>query len=72
VPVRDGEEELDRSCEKLRSITKHEVGQQHPHTTNIRKANCTGHTLLRNCLLKHIIEGKIEEGQCNKKTRKKT
>ena len=24
------------------------------------KANWTGHILLRNCLLKHIIEGKIE------------
>jgi hypothetical protein len=24
------------------------------------KANCTGHILRRNCLLKHVIEGKIE------------
>jgi hypothetical protein len=29
------------------------------HTVRRRKANCTGHILRRNCLLKHIIEGKI-------------
>jgi hypothetical protein len=51
---------LDRSCEKLRSITLDEVEEQQAHTTNIRNANCTGHTLLRNCLLKHIIKGKID------------
>ena len=32
------------------------------HTIKRRKAKCIGHTLRRNCLLKHIIEGKIEEG----------
>jgi len=26
-----------------------------------RKANSIGHTLHRNCLLKHIIEGKMDE-----------
>jgi hypothetical protein len=26
-----------------------------------RKVNWIGHTLRRNCLLKHVIEGKIEE-----------
>jgi glutamyl-tRNA reductase len=31
------------------------------HTMKRRKANCIGHTLRRNCLLKHIIEGKIED-----------
>jgi len=30
------------------------------HTVNKRKANWIGHILLRNCLLKHVIEGKIE------------
>ena len=30
------------------------------HITKRRKANCIGHTLGRNCLLKHVIEGKIE------------
>jgi hypothetical protein len=30
------------------------------HTTKRRKANWIGHILRRNCLLKHVIEGKIE------------
>jgi hypothetical protein len=30
------------------------------HTTNRRKANWIGHNLRGNCLLKHVIEGKIE------------
>jgi hypothetical protein len=30
------------------------------HTINRRKANWMGHILLRNCLLKQVIEGKIE------------
>jgi hypothetical protein len=31
------------------------------HTVKRRKAKWIGHILHRNCLLKHIIEGKIEE-----------
>jgi hypothetical protein len=30
------------------------------HTINRRKANWIGHILLSNCLLKHVIEGKLE------------
>ena len=30
------------------------------HKTKRRKANWTGHILLKNCLLKEVIEGKIE------------
>jgi hypothetical protein len=29
-------------------------------TIKRRKANCIGHMLRRNCLLRHVIEGKIE------------
>ena len=29
-------------------------------TVNRRKANWIGHILRRNCLMKHIVEGKIE------------
>jgi hypothetical protein len=29
-------------------------------TIKIRKANCTGYILSRNCLLKHVIEENIE------------
>jgi hypothetical protein len=32
------------------------------HTIIRRKANWTDHILRRNCLLKHVIEGKIEAG----------
>jgi hypothetical protein len=31
-----------------------------PYTIKRRKANWIGHILLRNCLLKHVIEGKIQ------------
>jgi hypothetical protein len=30
------------------------------HTIKTRKANCIGHILHRSCLLKHVIEGKLE------------
>jgi hypothetical protein len=30
------------------------------HTIKIRKTNWIGHILRRNCLLKHVIEGKLE------------
>ena len=30
------------------------------HTARRRRANCIGHILRRNCLLKHVIELKIE------------
>jgi hypothetical protein len=30
------------------------------HTIKIRKANWICHVLLRNCLLKHVLEGKLE------------
>jgi hypothetical protein len=32
------------------------------HTTERRKADRIGHISCRNCLLKHIIEGKLELG----------
>jgi hypothetical protein len=31
------------------------------HTIKRRKANWIGHILRRNCLLKHVIKGKLEE-----------
>ena len=43
------------------------------HTMKRRKANWIGHTLRRNCLLQHVIEGKIEgKDRSDEKTRKKT
>ena len=41
-------------------MTKFEGEGSVLHTGNRRKGNWFGHTLRRNCLLKHVIEGKIE------------
>jgi hypothetical protein len=30
------------------------------HTVERMKSNCIGHILLRNCLLKYVIEGKMD------------
>jgi hypothetical protein len=42
------------------SLTKSKTGQEYIHIIKRRKAKCIGHTSRRNCLLKHVIEGKIE------------
>jgi hypothetical protein len=57
---KNGDDQLDRSCEKWRSITQSQGGEEFLHTIKIRKANWIGHILRRNCLLKHVIEGKLE------------
>jgi len=33
------------------------------YTTERRKADWFGHTFRRNCLLKHVVGGKIKQGQ---------
>jgi hypothetical protein len=40
------------------------------HDISNRKANWIGHILRINCLLQHVIDGKIE-GRSDRKTRKK-
>jgi hypothetical protein len=40
------------------------------HTVNRRKAHWIGHILRRNCLLKHVIEGKIEDTGRRRRGRK--
>jgi hypothetical protein len=45
-----GEDVLDRVKEE-RNILQ---------TRKLKKANWIGHTLRRNCLLRHVIEGKID------------
>jgi hypothetical protein len=40
-------------------------------TIKRRKANWFGHSLRRNCLLKHVIEGKIEEKSDGKTSKKR-
>jgi hypothetical protein len=39
-------------------------------TVNRRKANWIDHVLRRSCLLKHVMEGKIEEKIRDRKSRK--
>jgi hypothetical protein len=41
------------------------------HTVERRKANWLGHILHRNCLLKHVTEGKIEEGVTGRRGRRR-
>jgi hypothetical protein len=43
----------------------------HVNIIKRRKANWIGYSLRRNCLLKHVIEGKIQGGSDGKR-RKKT
>ena len=60
VLEKDGEDQLDRSCEKWRSITVKEQ-RNILHEISKRKANWIGHILRRNCLLQQVTEGKIKE-----------
>jgi hypothetical protein len=61
VLEKDGKCQLDRRREKLRSITNIKEKTNILHTIKRRKANWIGHILRKNRLLKHVIEGKIEE-----------
>jgi hypothetical protein len=54
VLEKDGEHQLDRPCEKSQG------GEGYSKIIKINKVNFIGHILCRNCLLKHVIEGKIE------------
>jgi hypothetical protein len=57
--VKDGDQ-LDRSCEKRRHVRYSRGGDEYL-TKNIRKkGNWIGHTLRRNCLIRHVTEGQIE------------
>jgi len=61
VLEKDGKDQLDRSCEKWRSVRVKEQ-RNISHEISKRKVNCTGHILRRNCLLQGVIEGKIKGG----------
>ena len=56
----DVEDQLDRSCEELKSFTESQEGEKNLQTIKRRKANWIGHILRGNCLLKQAIEGNIE------------
>ena len=57
---KDGDQ-LDRSCEKGRRITCSQGRKEDPAYSKKRKANWIGHILHRFCLLKYVIEGKVDE-----------
>ena len=61
VLEKDGEDQLDRSCEKWKSIRVEEQ-RNILHEISKRKANWMGHILRRNCLLQRVTEGKIKGG----------
>jgi hypothetical protein len=56
-----GEDKLDGPCNN--EVVLHRVKEERNilHTQRQRKAKWIGHILRRNCLLSHIIEGKIIE-----------
>ena len=71
VLEKDGEDQLERSCEK-RSIKKGQGKEDVLHKVNRRKGSWIGHILHSNRLLKHVFEGKMREGYSDGKTKKKT
>ena len=60
VLLKYGDDQLDRSCKKWRTLGRVKEERNVLHTIKRRKANRIGHILRRNCLLRHVIEGKIE------------
>jgi len=59
---KNGKDQLDWSCGKWRSIARVNEQKNILHEIRKRKANWIGHILRRNCLLKRVIEGKIQGG----------
>jgi hypothetical protein len=55
--------------DRLRNEVLHKVKEERNmlHTIKRRKANWIGHTLRRNCRLKHVIEGKRGKGRRDRK-----
>jgi hypothetical protein len=47
-------------CVRNKEILRRAQREEYPTKIKTRKANWIGHILRRNCLLKHVIEGKIE------------
>ena len=56
-----GEDQLDDLVRNEEVLYRVKAERNVLHTINRRKANRIGHILRRNCFLKQIIEGKVEE-----------
>jgi hypothetical protein len=74
VPVKDGKDQLDRSCGKLKSIRVKEQ-RNILHEISKRMANWIDYILRRNCFLQQVIKGKrkgrLEVTQRRRRRRKK-
>jgi hypothetical protein len=57
VLEKDGEDQLDRSCEKWRSVNWSQWAEEYLTWTIKRKANWIGHIMLSSFLLQRVIEG---------------
>ena len=55
---KDGEDQLDRSYERW-SVAKGQ--EEREHKMKRRKADWFGHIFRRNCLVQHVVDGKVEE-----------
>jgi hypothetical protein len=55
---KDAEDHSDRSCESEEVLHRVKDERNILHTVNIRKANWMGHNLSRNCLLRHVFDGR--------------
>jgi hypothetical protein len=60
VLEKDGEDYLDRWCEKGRNITCSQEGEEYPTHNKGNEVPWIGHVLRRNCILKHVMQGKIK------------
>ena len=67
---KDGKISCTDSVKNEEVLQRVRVKRNIPHTTELRKVNWTGHVLCRNCLMKHVIEGKIE-GTVRRGTKRK-
>jgi hypothetical protein len=67
VLEKDGEDQIGRSCEKLRNVKKSQRNEL--PTCNTRKANWICHIFHRNFLLKHVVESKIKRKENDEKRR---
>jgi hypothetical protein len=59
VLKKENEDQLDGSYEKCSIALS--GGQEYPTFNQLKEADWFGHILRSNCLLKRVIEGKIEE-----------
>jgi hypothetical protein len=63
VLEKDGDDELNRSCEKLDRTHRVREERNIAHKVKRRQANSIGHILRRNDLLKDVIEGMTQKNE---------